>query len=552
MEQYGGCWPMLLLYSLSAWGLKGRLCQSHARGFAHSSFSSCSSSMSAYMSTSREMEFRKCGDVAAVEKCWKNTCIPSSLCTSLTRGWWRGSLHSSACCCFFTMDLQYDCSSATCWGGGYRNINVQLFFCTHTVCGVCSTTHFTYLQCILTVWLSISKKETLYRPSACSWRRPAPFCSVWWFVFGSERKNSDTWAQPQAFPLLPEVQQVWIFQALLHFPAAPVEYTVGAHLAPQWLERAYYSLTAPHRPGRATWTVPAGVLQQGWACWGAGEAGAPWRSCAPEAACAAAAFSPVCSSAPAGRLWGWASGGRAGWLRPSYGQAECWCPSTSAQLKPRGVHFCAGTEKRWLEPEFWRNVEGGPLRRDFAWSFGEMDPTTSAWSVWPPTSADLSKKLNETVFCVIIATFASQQDQYRKSQVRIPLFLLTSCDRVRGGIRFSLGRFPYGFSSSSFLEMTSAGTSRHTRCLLVSILCVELRAQTGTLTPLSFLHNCSSNLLFTDRRTYPFLSPSTAQPSVKLPLLAASPKDSPRNSLASGVGREWLMGTTSCPASQLS
>ena len=114
MEQYGDCWPMLLLYSLSAWGLMGRLCQSQLRGFAHSSFSSCSSSASTYMSTNTEMELKKYGNVAPVG-CCKNTCIPSSLCTSLTRGWWRGSLHSSACCCFFTMDLQYDCSPATCW-----------------------------------------------------------------------------------------------------------------------------------------------------------------------------------------------------------------------------------------------------------------------------------------------------------------------------------------------------------------------------------------------------------------------------------------------------
>lgn len=45
-----------------------------------------------------------------------NSCVPSSLCTSLIRGWWRGSLLSWACCCcFFAMDLQYDCSSDICW-----------------------------------------------------------------------------------------------------------------------------------------------------------------------------------------------------------------------------------------------------------------------------------------------------------------------------------------------------------------------------------------------------------------------------------------------------
>lgn len=64
MEQYGGCWPMLLLYSLSAWGLNGRLCQSHVRGFAHSSFSSCSGSMSTYMSANTDVGLKKCGDVA--------------------------------------------------------------------------------------------------------------------------------------------------------------------------------------------------------------------------------------------------------------------------------------------------------------------------------------------------------------------------------------------------------------------------------------------------------------------------------------------------------
>lgn len=59
----------------------------------------------------------------------------------------------------------------------------------------------------------------------------------------------------------------------------------------------------------------------------------------------------------------------------------------------------------------------------------------------------------------------------------IPLFLLPSCDIVRGGIRLSLGRFPYcgTSSSSSSLGTTSSGTSRHTLCLLVSILCVVLR-----------------------------------------------------------------------------
>lgn len=81
----------------------------------------------------------------------------------------------------------------------------------------------------------------------------------------------------------------------------------------------------------------------------------------------------------------------------------------------------------------------------------------------------------------VIQGLAALQDKVN-ALVIIPLFLLPSCDVVRGGIRLSLGRFPYCLtsSSSSSLGTTSSGTSRHTLCLLVSILCVVLRVyQTG-------------------------------------------------------------------------
>lgn len=115
---------MLLLYSLSAWGLYGRHCHSRVIGLAHSSFSSCSTSISTYTSAAGMMRWRTFSTVLGklpphkifVHHAELNNCVPSSLYTSLIRGWWRGSLWSSACCCcFFTTDLQYDCSSDTCW-----------------------------------------------------------------------------------------------------------------------------------------------------------------------------------------------------------------------------------------------------------------------------------------------------------------------------------------------------------------------------------------------------------------------------------------------------
>lgn len=59
----------------------------------------------------------------------------------------------------------------------------------------------------------------------------------------------------------------------------------------------------------------------------------------------------------------------------------------------------------------------------------------------------------------------------------MPLFLLPSCAVVRGGMRISLGRFPYcsAPSSSSSLGTTSSGTSKQTLCLFVSILCVLMK-----------------------------------------------------------------------------
>lgn len=91
----------------------------------------------------------------------------------------------------------------------------------------------------------------------------------------------------------------------------------------------------------------------------------------------------------------------------------------------------------------------------------------------------------------------------------------------------------------------------HSVSLGLDPLCRAEGTDRNITTPWAFFAQLKLETLYLlTRRPYLFLSPSTAQPS--MPLLAVSLKDSPRNSLASGVGREWLMGTTSCPASQLS